>query len=75
VRASVRCAPASVSATGADFRPLNVTACRSPEVESKRLFFGNNGDGPFSIVNFSLGVVPYQILDAGPMFTLTETAD
>ena len=35
-------------------------------------FTGDNGYGTFSVIDFSLGGVPYQILDAGPMFTLTE---
>ena len=35
-------------------------------------FVGDAGHGTFSIIDFSLGGVPYQILDAGPMFTLTE---
>lgn len=35
-------------------------------------FSGDNGHSTFSVINFSLGGVPYQILDAGPMFTLTE---
>jgi predicted 3-demethylubiquinone-9 3-methyltransferase (glyoxalase superfamily) len=35
-------------------------------------FSGDNGYGNFSVIDFSLGGVPYQILDAGPMFTLTE---
>lgn len=35
-------------------------------------FYGDNGYGAFSVIDFSLGGVPYQILDAGPMFTLTE---
>jgi predicted 3-demethylubiquinone-9 3-methyltransferase (glyoxalase superfamily) len=30
------------------------------------------GHGAFTVVDFSLGGVPYQILDAGPMFTLSE---
>jgi predicted 3-demethylubiquinone-9 3-methyltransferase (glyoxalase superfamily) len=30
------------------------------------------GDGSSWLIDFSLGGVPYQILDAGPMFTLTE---
>jgi predicted 3-demethylubiquinone-9 3-methyltransferase (glyoxalase superfamily) len=33
---------------------------------------GDSGQGGFSVIDFSLGGVPYQILDAGPMFTLTE---
>lgn len=32
----------------------------------------NPGHGSSTIINFSLGGVPYQILDAGPAFTLTE---
>lgn len=35
-------------------------------------FVGDNGQGAFSVIDFSLGGVPFQILDAGPMFTLTE---
>ena len=35
-------------------------------------FTGDNEHGTFSVIDFSLGGVPYQILDAGPMFTLTE---
>jgi predicted 3-demethylubiquinone-9 3-methyltransferase (glyoxalase superfamily) len=33
---------------------------------------GDNGVGTFSVTDFTLGGVPYQILDAGPHFTLTE---
>lgn len=36
------------------------------------VFVGDNGYGSFSVIDFSLGGVPYQILDAGPHFTLTE---
>lgn len=35
-------------------------------------YYGDNGHGTFSVTDFSLGGVPYQILDAGPMFTLSE---
>ncbi len=35
-------------------------------------FSSDAGHGTFSVIDFSLGGVPYQILDAGPMFTLTE---
>jgi predicted 3-demethylubiquinone-9 3-methyltransferase (glyoxalase superfamily) len=38
----------------------------------ERTFYGDAGNGPFSVIDFSLGGVPYQILDAGPHFTLTE---
>lgn len=31
-----------------------------------------SGDGATWLIDFVLGGVPYQILDAGPMFTLTE---
>lgn len=31
-----------------------------------------SGDGTSWLIDFTLGGVPYQILDAGPMFTLTE---
>ena len=37
-----------------------------------RVVSGDSGQGGFSVVDFSLGGVPYQILDAGPMFTLSE---
>lgn len=30
------------------------------------------GDGTSWLIDFTLGGVPYQILDAGPMFTLSE---
>jgi predicted 3-demethylubiquinone-9 3-methyltransferase (glyoxalase superfamily) len=35
-------------------------------------FSSDGGHGTFSVIDFSLGGVPFQILDAGPMFTLTE---
>jgi predicted 3-demethylubiquinone-9 3-methyltransferase (glyoxalase superfamily) len=35
-------------------------------------FHGNAGMGTFSVTDFTLGGVPYQILDAGPMFPLSE---
>lgn len=35
-------------------------------------FSGDAGHGTFSVIDFSLGGVPYQILDAGPAFALTE---
>lgn len=38
----------------------------------EKAFSGNAGQGTFSVIDFSLGTVPYQILDAGPHFTLTE---
>ena len=31
-----------------------------------------SGDGSSWLIDFTLGGVPYQILDAGPMFTLSE---
>jgi predicted 3-demethylubiquinone-9 3-methyltransferase (glyoxalase superfamily) len=43
-----------------------------PGSRIERTFHGDVGHGPFSVIDFSLGGVPYQILDAGPMFTLTE---
>jgi predicted 3-demethylubiquinone-9 3-methyltransferase (glyoxalase superfamily) len=36
------------------------------------VFEGHNGQSTFWVIDFSLGGVPYQILDAGPHFTLTE---
>lgn len=43
-----------------------------PGSQVERSFSGDAGNGPFSVIDFSLGGVPYQILDAGPHFTLTE---
>ncbi|ABI59624.1 VOC family protein [Nitrosomonas eutropha] len=43
-----------------------------PGSRVERTFSGDAGNGPFSVIDFSLGGVPYQILDAGPHFTLTE---
>jgi predicted 3-demethylubiquinone-9 3-methyltransferase (glyoxalase superfamily) len=43
-----------------------------PESRVEKTFVGDNGHSTFSVIDFSLGGVPYQILDAGPMFTLTE---
>ena len=34
--------------------------------------FDISGDGASWLIDFRLGGVPYQILDAGPMFNLTE---
>ena len=42
-----------------------------PGSRIEKTFYGS-GHGAFSVIDFSLGAVPYQILDAGPMFTLTE---
>jgi predicted 3-demethylubiquinone-9 3-methyltransferase (glyoxalase superfamily) len=36
------------------------------------VFIGDAGHGTFSVIEFSLGGVPHQILDAGSMFMLTE---
>ncbi len=43
-----------------------------PGSRVESIFNGEAGQGAFSVIDFSLGGVPYQILDAGPMFTLTE---
>ena len=43
-----------------------------PGSRVETIFVGDNGIGTFSVIDFSLGGVPYQILDAGPHFTLTE---
>ncbi len=44
-----------------------------PGSRVERSFGGDNGaGGNMTITDFSLGGVPYQILDAGPHFTLTE---
>lgn len=45
-----------------------------PGSKVESVFHGDAGHGPFSVIDFCLGGVPYQILDAGPMFTLTEAA-
>ena len=41
-----------------------------PGSRVETIFVGDAGHG--TLIDFSLGGVPYQILDAGPMFTLTE---
>lgn len=43
-----------------------------PGSRVEKTFAGDNGMGGFSVTDFTLGGVPYQILDAGPHFTLTE---
>lgn len=43
-----------------------------PGSRVETVFTGNNEFGTFSVIDFTLGGVPYQILDAGPMFTLSE---
>jgi predicted 3-demethylubiquinone-9 3-methyltransferase (glyoxalase superfamily) len=43
-----------------------------PGSRVEKVFSGDNGHSSFSVTDFSLGGVPYQILDAGPMFKLTE---
>jgi len=43
-----------------------------PGSRVEKTFSGDAGYGAFSVIDFTLGGVPYQILDAGPMFTLTE---
>jgi predicted 3-demethylubiquinone-9 3-methyltransferase (glyoxalase superfamily) len=43
-----------------------------PGSRIERSFHGDAGHGAFSVIDFTLGGVPYQILDAGPMFALSE---
>jgi predicted 3-demethylubiquinone-9 3-methyltransferase (glyoxalase superfamily) len=47
-----------------------------PGSRVERTFRGENtgdvGQGAFSVIDFTLSGVPYQILDAGPYFKLTE---
>ena len=43
-----------------------------PNSRVERVFRFDNGMGAASVTDFSLGGVPYQILDAGPHFTLSE---
>jgi predicted 3-demethylubiquinone-9 3-methyltransferase (glyoxalase superfamily) len=43
-----------------------------PGSRVERTFTGENGQSKFSVSDFKLGGVPYQILDAGPYFKLTE---
>lgn len=38
----------------------------------ERIFHGDAGQGAFAVIDFTLAGVPYQILDAGPVFRLTE---
>jgi predicted 3-demethylubiquinone-9 3-methyltransferase (glyoxalase superfamily) len=43
-----------------------------PGSRVERTFAADSGMGAFSVTDFSLGGVPYQILDAGPMFPQSE---
>ena len=43
-----------------------------PGSEIGHSYSGDNGLGTFSVIDFTLAGVPYQILDAGPHFTLSE---
>jgi predicted 3-demethylubiquinone-9 3-methyltransferase (glyoxalase superfamily) len=43
-----------------------------PGSRVERSFGADAGRGSFSVTDFSLGGVPYQILDAGPMFPQSE---
>jgi predicted 3-demethylubiquinone-9 3-methyltransferase (glyoxalase superfamily) len=44
-----------------------------PGSRVERSYTGDNGmGGTMSLIDFTLGGAPYQILDAGPHFTLTE---
>jgi predicted 3-demethylubiquinone-9 3-methyltransferase (glyoxalase superfamily) len=47
-----------------------------PASQVERTFSGENtgevGQSTFSVIDFNLGGVPYQILDAGPYFKLSE---
>ena len=43
-----------------------------PGSRVEKVFSSDTERGNFSVIDFSLGGVPYQILDAGPMFTLSE---
>ncbi|MGL4488788.1 MAG: VOC family protein [Rhizobiaceae bacterium] len=43
-----------------------------PASRVERSFTTDAGHGTFTIVDFNLGGVPYQILDAGPYFKLSE---
>ena len=43
-----------------------------PGSRIEKSFGSDAGHGAFAIIDFTLGGVPYQILDAGPMFSLTE---
>ncbi len=43
-----------------------------PGSRVERVFRFDNGMGDASVTDFVLGGVPYQILDAGPMFKLSE---
>jgi predicted 3-demethylubiquinone-9 3-methyltransferase (glyoxalase superfamily) len=43
-----------------------------PNSRVERIFRFDNGMGAASVTDFTLGGAPYQILDAGPHFILTE---
>ncbi len=43
-----------------------------PDSRVERVFSADAGMGTFSVIDFNLGGTPYQILDAGPHFKLSE---
>ena len=43
-----------------------------PGSRVEKVFTGDAGMGTFSVIDFTLGGAPYQILDAGPHFTLPK---
>jgi predicted 3-demethylubiquinone-9 3-methyltransferase (glyoxalase superfamily) len=43
-----------------------------PDSRLERTFVGDAGQGTFSVTDFTLAGTAYQILDAGPHFTLSE---
>ena len=43
-----------------------------PGSRIEKTFHGDAGQSAFSVIDFTLGEVPYQILDAGLTFILTE---
>lgn len=43
-----------------------------PDSKVERVFSADAGMGTFSVIDFNLGGAAYQILDAGPMFKLSE---
>jgi predicted 3-demethylubiquinone-9 3-methyltransferase (glyoxalase superfamily) len=40
--------------------------------QSRKAFVGDNAYGVLSVIDFTLGGVPYQFLDARSMFALSE---
>lgn len=73
LRETIRCPVVFAPASGCETREAAEFYC-SPIAGSRveMAFVGDNGHSTFAVIDFSLGGVPYQILDACPHFTQSE---